>query len=333
MKFIWLKLILRFLPTVYAALTNVHARLLFFHALLQVVHAFLSAVHVILSVGHASKKVLSFYLYKTEKSINKNVILFTEYFFINILIFYKMKRKQIFIICLLLTFFTGSVCAKDNVVKLRVENMTCGGCSGKINKTVSAIDGVSSFEANLDARVVTIAYDDQKASPAKLKEAIQAIKYNAQDYDPNEVITRTVSFKANQIGCGGCVAKVKKNIGAEAGVLSVEGDATTKEVKVQYDANKVTAAEIKQDFQKFKYTVTRYWTSEKVNYASFKLEELNNAEEVAKTLAAAKGIYDYSVNPETKTIAVAYDNTVFADNALLSENLKKQNLKLIAATN
>ncbi|MDR3245995.1 MAG: heavy-metal-associated domain-containing protein [Prevotellaceae bacterium] len=242
-----------------------------------------------------------------------------------------MKKRQIFLICLLLTFFVGSVGAKDNVLKLRVENMTCGGCSGKINKTVSAIDGVSGFEANLEARIVTIAYDDQKTNSDKLKESIQAVKYNAQDYDPNEVITRTVSFKATQIGCGGCVAKVKKNIGAEAGVLSVDGDATTKEVKVQYDANKVSAKEIKQDFQKFSYTVTRYWASEKINYTILKLEELSSVEDVEKTLAATKGIQDFSVNPTTKTIAVAYNNTVFADNALLSASLTEQNLKFAAA--
>lgn len=241
-----------------------------------------------------------------------------------------MKKNKMNVLILLFAFIaSGSVYATDNSVTFRVENMTCGGCSGKIKKTVSAIDGVSGFEANLEKRVVTIAYDNQKVNSGQLKEAIAAIKYNAEDYDPNEVIARKVSFKANQIGCGGCVAKVKKNIGAEAGVIGVEVDLPTKEVKVEYDANKIASKEIQKDFQKFNYTVVRYWTSEKVKYAILKVELLNDPAEVEKNLAAEKGILDVSVNEKTKDIAIAYNATVIAEENL-ADSIKKYNLNLVA---
>ncbi|GHU66714.1 hypothetical protein FACS189413_00190 [Bacteroidia bacterium] len=232
---------------------------------------------------------------------------------------------------MLLIFVLGSsVNANNTTVKFRAENMTCGGCSGKIKKTVTAIDGVSGFEANLEARVVTIAYDDAKVSAEQLKEAITAIKYNAVDYDPNEVITRKASFKADQMGCGGCAAKVKKNIGAEDGVLSVEVDLPAKEVKVEYDANKISAKEIKSDFQKFSYTVTRFSANEAIKYARFKLDEVSNAAEVEQKLAAEKGVYDVTVNPATKEIAIAYNGNAITEEGL-TENIKKQDLKLVAS--
>jgi copper ion binding protein len=243
-----------------------------------------------------------------------------------------MKKGKMSITLLLFMLSMSSIYAGNKEVKFRVENMTCGGCSGKIKNVVSAIDGVSGIEANLEPRVVTISYDDQKVSPDQLKEAIAAIKYNAVAYDPNEVISRKVSFKASQIGCGGCVAKVEKNIGAEAGVLSVNADLSTKEVAIEYDANKVSSKELKQDFQKFNYTVVRYWASEKVKYASFKVDQLEETKvaELENSLGKENGIYDVSVNGKTKDIVIAYNATDLTEVAL-AENIKKYNLNLVAA--
>lgn len=235
------------------------------------------------------------------------------------------------VLVLLFAFIANSgVYASDKSVTFRVENMTCGGCSGKIKKTVTAIDGVSGFETNLEKRVVTITYDARKINPDQLKDAIMAIKYNAADYDPNEVIVRKISFKADQIGCGGCAAKVKKNIGAEAGVISVDVDLPTKEVKVEYDANKIASKEIRKDFQKFNYTVVRYWTSEKVKYAIFRVEQINDPAEVENNLATEKGILDVSVNGKTKDVAIAYNATVITEDNL-ADSIKKYNLNLVAA--
>jgi copper ion binding protein len=241
-----------------------------------------------------------------------------------------MRTKRFSIIILLLIFGISSINATNKVVKLRAENMTCGGCSGKIKKTVTAIDGVSDFSADLEKRVVTISYDDAKVNSDQLKEAIVAIKYKAEDYDPNEVITRKVSFRAGQMGCGGCVAKVKKNISAEEGVLTVDVDLPTKEVKVEYDANKVSSKEIKKDFEKFDYTVTRYWANEKIKYALFKFDKLDDGEKVEQTLAKEKGVLDVAVNGKTKSIAIAY-NSATVDETVLAESIKKQDVILVAA--
>jgi copper chaperone len=238
-------------------------------------------------------------------------------------IFNLSKMRKSFLVFLMSIFIIGSVSATNKVVKLRTENMKCGCCSGKIKNAVSALDGVSDFSADLEKRIVTISYDDAKVNADKLKETITALKFEAKDYDPNEVITRTTSFHAGQMGCGGCVAKVKKNIGAEAGVLSVNVDLPTKEVKVEYDANKVSAKEIQKDFQKFNYTVTRYMTNEKIKYALIKSETLDNSNvaELEQGLAKTKGVYDVATNVEAKNIAIAYDSTVL-DEAALTEGVK-----------
>jgi copper ion binding protein len=227
-------------------------------------------------------------------------------------------------------FGLGSVFAADKVVKFRAESMSCGGCANKIKTAVSAVDGVSGFDVNLETKVVSITYDEQKVKPEQLKEAIVAVKHTAESYDPNEVIARTVSYRADQMHCGGCANKVKKNIGAEAGVISVTADPATKEVKVEYDAQKVTASEIKKDFEKFDYTVTKFWTSDKVKYVAFQVENLGDkATALEKKLGDSKDIYDFAVNSKTGRVAIAY-NAKSATEEGLAQILKDDNFKLVA---
>ncbi|MDR3339021.1 MAG: cation transporter, partial [Candidatus Symbiothrix sp.] len=196
---------------------------------------------------------------------------------------------------------------------------------------VTAVDGVSDFEVNLETKVVSITFDDQKVNPEQLKDAIVAVKHTAEDYDANDVIERTVSFKAEQIHCGGCVSKVQKNLSAESGIISVEADAATKQVKVQYDANKVSSSEFKNYFKKFDYTVTRYWESEKVKYARFTGEQIGDKlAELEKSLKDLKGVLDFTINEKTNTVAVAYNQTVLAED-VLAENIKKNDLNLVAS--
>lgn len=242
-----------------------------------------------------------------------------------------MKTKNLSIILFLLFSFSvgiGTINAATQVVKFRVENMTCGGCSGKIKKAILNSDGVADFSANLEARIVTITYDDQKVKSEDLKTAIQALKYNAVDYDPNEVISRSVSFKANQIGCGGCVAKVKNNIGVEAGVIAVDVDHPSKVVKIDYDANKTTAAELKADFQKFGYTVSRYYPRETIKYVSFKVENVGNQTDLESNLVKQKGVLDVTINPKSNAIAISY-NASAIDEVALGESLKNNHLNLV----
>lgn len=62
-------------------------------------------------------------------------------------------------------------------------------------------------------------------------------------------------FKADQMKCGGCAAKVKKNLSADAGVKDVTVDLDSKVVKVSYDSAKTSVAQLVDDFKKFEYSV------------------------------------------------------------------------------
>jgi copper ion binding protein len=241
-----------------------------------------------------------------------------------------MRSKKLLIVVLFALGITF-IQANDKVVKFRAESMHCGGCAGKIKKAVTAVDGVSNFEVNLETKVVGITYDDQKVSPEQLKEAIVAVKHTAETYNDGDPIVRKVSFKANDIHCGGCANKVKKNLSAEAGILNVSANPETKEVQVEYDAAKVSSQEFKNYFKKFDYTVTRSWESEKVRYASFKVEQIGDRANILEnSLKDLKGVLDFTVNEKTNAVAVAYNKEVLTEESL-AENIRKNNVNLVAS--
>ncbi|MDR1562083.1 MAG: cation transporter [Dysgonamonadaceae bacterium] len=238
-----------------------------------------------------------------------------------------MKVKRLSIVVLMFALGVGLIQA-DKTVKFVSNSISCGGCAGKIKNAVSALDGVSGSEVNLESKVVGITYDESKVKPEQIKEAIVAVKHTAEDYDENAVILKTASFYAKQINCGGCAGKVKKNIGAEANIISVEADPATKIVKIEYDANKTSRKNFKDYFKKFDYTVTNYYPSEKVSYARYTFEDISSkVADIEKTLKETKGVLDYTTNEKTNTLAVAYNNTLVTEE-VLAENLQKNDLKL-----
>jgi copper ion binding protein len=239
-------------------------------------------------------------------------------------------NKKLSIMSLLAVLVIGTASAGDKTVQYVANSIHCGGCAGKIKKAVGALDGVSGSEVNLESKVVTINYDDAKVSPEKIKEAIVAAKHTAEDYDPNVPLVKNATYIAQQIGCGGCVAKVKKNLSAEPGILNVEADVQTKIVKVEYDVNKVSSEEFKSFFQKFDYTVTQYWESDKVAYARFKVENIGNKlTSLEQSFKDLKGVYDFTINPKTNTVAVAFNKEAVSEEALAG-NIRKNDLNLLA---
>ena len=61
--------------------------------------------------------------------------------------------------------------------QLAVSGMTCGGCALKIEKTLKRIDGVQKVKADYASGTVSIAYDESKVRPSKIRQVITALDY------------------------------------------------------------------------------------------------------------------------------------------------------------
>ena len=68
----------------------------------------------------------------------------------------------------------------ENVV-LKIEGMSCGGCTSSVTKVLEAIDGVSQTEVILEPGQATIEFDSAKTNIAALREAIEGAGFDVVD--------------------------------------------------------------------------------------------------------------------------------------------------------
>lgn len=60
----------------------------------------------------------------------------------------------------------------EKVVTLSVEGMSCGHCKMAVEKAVSALNGISKVEVNLEGKKVTVSFDPGSVNEAAIKDAI-----------------------------------------------------------------------------------------------------------------------------------------------------------------
>lgn len=149
--------------------------------------------------------------------------------------------------------------AGQTVAYFKAVQMRCGGCAGKVKNALEAVEGVSSADVDLATKSVKVSYDASKADVEKLKSAFYGIQYASQLYYPEDSNVQYVTFQADQMKCGGCAGKVKRNISAEEGVKDVTVCLETKAVAVAYDSTKTSVDKLVDAFKKFDYTVAEIY--------------------------------------------------------------------------
>ena len=61
-----------------------------------------------------------------------------------------------------------------------VRGMTCGGCTGSVQRALSKLDGVSHAEVSLRPGVATVVADPARVTPAQIESAIAGLGYAAK---------------------------------------------------------------------------------------------------------------------------------------------------------
>lgn len=81
-------------------------------------------------------------------------------------------------------------------IQLSIEGMHCAACSARIEKMVSALDGVSSMAVNLSGGSAFVVYQQGRISPREIRDAIQNLGFTAKPFvhGENELERRDREF-------------------------------------------------------------------------------------------------------------------------------------------
>lgn len=65
-------------------------------------------------------------------------------------------------------------------LKFDVHGMTCGGCTGSVQRALGKIDGVSHVDVSLKPGTATVEADTTRVTPGQIEAAISSLGYQAK---------------------------------------------------------------------------------------------------------------------------------------------------------
>ena len=108
---------------------------------------------------------------------------------------------------------------------LSIEGMTCAACSGRVERSLSALEGVDAATVNLVTERATVAYDPGRVTPAALAETVERAGYGVR---PD-----TVTLPVGGMTCAACSARVERALEAVDGVLEAGVNLATERATVR----------------------------------------------------------------------------------------------------
>ncbi len=118
---------------------------------------------------------------------------------------------------------------------LNIEGMSCASCVGRVDKAISALDGISDVTVNLASEQARFAID----SPARLTDLAGAL--DASGYPAR---TSSVTLNIASMSCASCVGRVDKALADVPGVLSVSVNLASETAQVTYLEGATTPAQL-----------------------------------------------------------------------------------------
>jgi copper chaperone CopZ len=89
----------------------------------------------------------------------------------------------------------GAQIAASDTVTLRIEGMTCGGCTLATRKVLERLEGVSKADVSYEEKRAVVTYDAKKVTVAQMIAAVATLKYTATVLKPATTPTPSPAVK------------------------------------------------------------------------------------------------------------------------------------------
>lgn len=133
-------------------------------------------------------------------------------------------------------------------LSLPVAGMTCASCVGRVERALSAIQGVQAATVNLATERADITFNGQ-ADPQAAVRAIEGAGYTVRE--------ETVELAIENMTCASCVGRVEKALAQVAGVIEANVNLATERARVRYLAGTVSAGDLEAAVTRAGYTSRR----------------------------------------------------------------------------
>lgn len=130
---------------------------------------------------------------------------------------------------------------------LPIGGMHCAGCVARVEKTLSALEGVAQVRVNLATESAAIAYDQARVEPMQLVRAIETLGFRAR--------TERVVLSVRGMHCASCVSKVENALRKVAGVIAAQVNLTTERASIDVPLGRVSSEDLSRAVEALGYQV------------------------------------------------------------------------------
>jgi mercuric ion binding protein len=84
-------------------------------------------------------------------------------------------------------FFGGNIFAQKKTEEIKIKTSAqCDQCKERIEKALAFEKGIKRSNLNLDTKEITVVYNPEKTTPEKIRKAIAAVGYDADNVPADE---------------------------------------------------------------------------------------------------------------------------------------------------
>lgn len=159
---------------------------------------------------------------------------------------------------------------------LKIEGMTCASCVGRVDRALSAVEGVSDVNVNLATETATLNANDAQGL-ADAAKAVDDLGYPAR--------RANVTLSISEMTCASCVGRVDRALAKVPGVLSVAVNLASETAAITFLEGTVTPTELARAATDAGYTAKVATADAPLDHAAEKAAEADRA--LRRTLLAA----------------------------------------------
>lgn len=120
-------------------------------------------------------------------------------------------------------------------ISFGIQGMSCASCVGRVEKTLSALPGISDVSVNLASEQAWLSVDVQE----RLQDAVQALEKLGYPAHKTRITLNIASMS-----CASCVGRVNKALADLSGVLTVAVNLAAESATIEYLEGAITPAEL-----------------------------------------------------------------------------------------
>ena len=239
----------------------------------------------------------------------------------------KKTVKTTILMALMLSAQTMAMATTDSLT-VRIKAMRCDDCAHKVKTAIEQEQGILDILFNLERRTATVFYDTDKTSADSIEARIAATRrYKPSAYSKDDIILRGMGLRMDDMHCQKCANRITQRLEQMEGIDSLAPHLDKQYVFIRYDANKTCKDSIRQALSGLGFTPVNYYTSDKVDYAYYKIPEKAAAnKDIIDKVLCIEAVDDVNVNPKRQSLAVTYFCKEITDEQLLKA-IRKAGIK------